>query len=363
MGSISFPLKTTHLNHWIYRQREALQNEYQKNIQASTETFIQECRDKLTSQGLPFEADITPPFTVEDQQRMVRWFVRTGLQYCKEKLLSYRTIDTTMAFFTRFFLRESVARYQPSVLFFTCLIAAIKAENVGDPLTLEFLFKEAESQLSVAEVFRLEAVVLQVLKFHLLILHVGTPLTFLTNEYYLFKRRQNQLATPENWSPSNATHSNGSPKTPEELFGEFVGHLQEQCEQLSLRTYESQLNFLYSPAELAVGIFLHVASVDFGLDATTLLEFVTGIQPAAIQTVPAEVQKFKERALILKHEIFSFAESAEVDFDAARFAAKFKEIRKWRLNLERGGRKKRDTTTTSGGTEPQSKKPKLEDDT
>eukprot|EP01054_Gregarina_sp_Poly1_P008222 Gregarina_sp_Poly_1__8221@NODE_478_length_8064_cov_159_533200_g387_i0_p3_GENE_NODE_478_length_8064_cov_159_533200_g387_i0NODE_478_length_8064_cov_159_533200_g387_i0_p3_ORF_typecomplete_len363_score64_03Cyclin_N/PF00134_23/2_2e03Cyclin_N/PF00134_23/8_6e12DUF4122/PF13498_6/0_23_NODE_478_length_8064_cov_159_533200_g387_i020743162 len=355
-----FPLESTHLKHWIWNSKQELQDELEANFNKSTTAFIQECKERLEAQNIPFEADTTIPFTVEEQQLIVRWFVRTGLQYSKGKLLSYRTIDTTMAFFTRFYLKESVVRYQPSVLFFTCLIAAIKAENIGDPLTLEFLFKGAESQLSVVEVLKLEAVVLDVLRFHLLILHVGTPLTYLTNEYYLQNRRQQTMVPPASWKPTTSVHSNGTPKTTEELFGDFVGHLQEQCEQLSLRTYGSLLNFLYTPNELAIGIFLHVGSVDYNIPG--LGDFVLRIQPSAIQTSSTQSAKFKDRILMLKNEIFEFVDR-DKEFGPEGVFGKFKEVKKWRATLERGGKKKRDAppVSTGGTTTPQPKKAKIDD--
>eukprot|EP01053_Blabericola_migrator_P002102 Blabericola_migrator_1__2101@NODE_157_length_12604_cov_91_609237_g137_i0_p5_GENE_NODE_157_length_12604_cov_91_609237_g137_i0NODE_157_length_12604_cov_91_609237_g137_i0_p5_ORF_typecomplete_len314_score64_77Cyclin_N/PF00134_23/1_5e11_NODE_157_length_12604_cov_91_609237_g137_i040094950 len=301
-----------------------------------------------------FRSRCHPP--TNKQLRIVKYVVRTGLQYCKEKLLSYRIIDTTLSFFTRFYLRESVTRYQPNVLFFTCLIAAIKAENVGELITLDFLFKGAESQLSIGEILRLEATVLSVLKFHLLVLHVGTPLTFLTNEYYLFRRRQQVWETPRNWTPTNSRHSNGTEKTKEELFGEFVGHLQEQCEQLSLRMYGSMLNFLYQPSELAIGIFLHVGTIDFELP--NLQDFVLKVQPVSVRSSSGESEKFKERMLLIKNEVFEFVEG-DSHFDSNWFAAKFRELKKWKTTVERGGRKKRAGGATSET--PISKKAKMDD--
>lgn len=191
---------------------------------------------------------------------------------------------------------------------------------------------------------RLEPALLSVLEFDLLILHPEAPLTLLSNEFYLWRRRRRQLITPE----TVALPAETAGRSEDERFVHFLGIAQQRCEELYRDLYTSNAHFLYTPAEISSGIFSFVFKHEYGYE--DIDEFLLSIQPEEVRTNGQKRESFQNSLQIVQHAVFEFVEF-DKDYDPASQGPKVNEImtrlRKWIKTLNK---KKRIAAGTDGDT-------------
>lgn len=225
-----------------------------------------------------------------------------------------------------------MARYPPEMILLACLIVAIKAENLGEPIRLSHIFHDAQ-QVNVVEVFKFEPIVLGVLEFQILILHTQTPLMSLTHSYFRYRQKIRDYPPGDN---------------PDKDLQTFCSTLQTEGEKLSVEVYESQLPFIRSPSELAIGIFLLLLQ-EKGCNKPDPLEFVSREWFPTVHH-PADgdsVARFRNQAIQLQSDIFEFRQhfhTFEQRWEQAKALQTIKELRKWNIALDKGTWAKRKKT-------------------
>lgn len=256
------------------------------------------------------------------------------LDIAKAKKFQHRVADTTVAFFARFYLKQSMARYPPQMVLFCCIIVAIKAENLSDYVTAFQLFGDAGQTFKLGDALKLEPILLDVLSFDIMILHGEGPLTLMNNEYYHWRRRRRALDCPSTFQPT--ADGAGEP------FVEFLTAMQNACEKLYLDLYATDIHFLCTPAEVAVGIFAYVTKTVYGLPDVD--DFLLSLQPEGVRSDPKQTQQFTEKAALIAHVVFEFQEqdkAYDVSFWGPAVADIMKEVRRWSKLVQGASKRKR----------------------
>lgn len=253
---------------------------------------------------------------MEKQKICLAWSVRRLLDIVKEKKFKFRVSNTALAFFSRFYLRQNMAVHSPQTVLCACIIAAIKAENLGELVTASYLFGGAGQAFSLYEVLKTEPVVLQTLGFDLLVLHPDGPFQLLFSNYFSFRRCRGNLAVPSNFKakeqPDSAQKSANS--TADLIFSAWLRHIQDDCEDLYLRLYETDAHFLFLPGEMAIGIFTYIMKGN--QSCTDIDEYILGIQPDTVKSDPARLAKLKNISQQVHQTIADFL-AVPTDIDAA----------------------------------------------
>lgn len=273
---------------------------------------------------------------------MLFWFVRSLLEILLAEKFDYRVANTTLAYYKRFYLRESVVRYPPNLLLFTCMIVAIKTENaVVENRPPSRLFGGTGKSLAYHEALALEPILCQSIKFDFYILHGDAPFVFCINSYYGYRKRRNDLSCPTNWTGGDSTASQNT----EAKFVAWLEQLQRDCELLYLQLYVTDVHLLYRPSEVAIGVFAHVTKTRYRL--TDVSEYISTVMvPPAIRGDPEKTAALASLISATEHEAFK-ADEMLANYVADKWRAAIPEIlkesRKWSRTL---GRLKRGRSET-----------------
>eukprot|EP00917_Polyrhabdina_sp_WS-2016_P027072 GHVP01057909.1.p1 GENE.GHVP01057909.1~~GHVP01057909.1.p1 ORF type:complete len:337 (+),score=67.65 GHVP01057909.1:4947-5957(+) len=227
MNGITF----SHLSRWIFPSSNIIKK------------FRQNARDGAVAR-LGLSLDQIPP--LEDEAILVSYFAETAVNVCQQKSLDYRTTVTAVTLLQRFYLNRSALLYDPRKLLFCCIVIAIKVEEQSNQLTVGSIFGGVEKKFDISEIFGLELEVLAAVNFDLLILTTRTPLQLITNEYHQYLKKNR----------SSESRTEGYEKEIEEI----VKGANSEAEKLSTATLSTDLEFCYSPAQIACAVFQHVTA-------------------------------------------------------------------------------------------------------
>lgn len=192
--------------------------------------------------------------TEQDCAFLVSYFVTQLLFVCSEKHYDYKITSTAATFLTRFYLKRSVLEFDPRRILLTCILIAIKSEDLAMAITLHHFCDGLISAkgIRLSDVIDSELVVLSALDFHLLVLHPRTPIHYLTTEYYRLHcpPRISTTATADEQRTADEAHI---------AFGKLISEINREAEHLALQAFSSpDLPFLYTPSQIGIACFLHV---------------------------------------------------------------------------------------------------------
>lgn len=159
---MTFPESCSHLRKWIFPNAESFRRRRQEHFQKSVDNL-------LSAVSVSQAANLPPcPFSVimilnscfillfinqaEDQELCMVWYVKSLIQILLAKRTHPRVSNTTLAFFTRFFFKESMGQYPVHNVLFACIIIALKAENLTDGTRPSDLFGDAGENFKFDEV-------------------------------------------------------------------------------------------------------------------------------------------------------------------------------------------------------------------
>jgi len=172
---MSFPQSCSHIQQWLFKDESELRKKRQATVDAAAAQIRAVATDAET-------------LSVEQECELVRYFSRQLLFVCHHRGLDYRAQNTAIVFFCRFFICRSVVEYDPRTILLTCILLAIKTEELSNVINVRHFFEGAEG-IDVYEVFRHELAVLDAVSFHLLVLHIRSPLQYLCDGYFAAHRR------------------------------------------------------------------------------------------------------------------------------------------------------------------------------
>ncbi|EZG56674.1 40S ribosomal protein S23 [Gregarina niphandrodes] len=343
-ADLRYPESTSHLRKWIASSRTELQRIKEVFFRRSLVTLIKE-KSESSETNEAQQKISSCPITLEKQSDLVAWFVRNLMDIMGAHQFDFRIADTCLAFYTRFYLRESVGRYPPNIYLFTALIMAIKCEDaVGENRSPSRLFNGMGKTTAFHEALGNEAILCQAIQFDFRILHGDAPLTHLVNSYYGFRKKNRLLTVPAVNFESRVAASRGAGTATgekpaageEEIFVEWLGQLQTACEKLYLQLYASDTHFLFRPAEVATGVFRHVLKTRYQLaDAD---DFLTNFLNIAAKGDPEAAARLRKTVDHTAHEAYkqeTFMASYNMDYWRPKIQEYLKEARKWARQLER----------------------------
>lgn len=218
-----------------------------------TRKSVHECAiERLTRQLKSEEIKESLVITQQESEYLISYFTSQLLFVCSEKRFDYKITNTAVAFLTRFYLKRSVLEFDPRRILLTCILLAIKTEDLSMAITLHHFCDGLISPKGVrlSSVIDGELPVLDALSFHLLVLQPRTAIHYLTTEY--FQRHK----TTE--IPNTATAS--EKQTEIKRFGKLIHEGNREAERLALETFEdSEIPFAFTPSQIGIACFLQTA--------------------------------------------------------------------------------------------------------
>jgi cyclin H len=155
---------STHQKFWIFDSSKLL--EIQLKRDADLSSFI----TSQTGDNSLLKYQVTP-----EEENSVLYLISLNLiKACKHFNMHDKAISTALTYFKRFYLNNSICRYDPAVMMFTVMFLACKTEeiNVGGVETICQQFRGTDSNA----ILELEFILLSEIKFHLYIFSPYKPL-------------------------------------------------------------------------------------------------------------------------------------------------------------------------------------------
>ena len=163
-------LNSTHHQHWIFNSEQLSQIATKKDL--DLQAFI----SSQTGDQSLLKYIVTP-----EEEKAVLYLISLNLiKACKHFNMHDKAISTALTYFKRFYLYNSICRYDPAVMMFTVMFLACKTEeiNVGGVETVCQKFRGTDGNA----ILELEFVLLSEIKFHLYVFSPYKPLTALIDE-------------------------------------------------------------------------------------------------------------------------------------------------------------------------------------
>lgn len=191
----------------------------------------QEKPDVFAEHGNELSADsVLDLITFDEEQKYLRFFAQQIIQTCAHFKMPTQVRATAVAFFRRFYLVNLAMDFHPKNVVFTCVFLAAKLENYFISIESFCLLLPKTEQL---DILGLEFIVLQLLRFILLVHHAFRPL------YGFFLDFQNVLLHTD-------------PPVPD-INTDTIGVLYDQAKRwLNDHALLSDAAFLFTPPQIAL---------------------------------------------------------------------------------------------------------------
>jgi len=259
-----FPQSCSHLLNWLFKDEQELRLRRTQTLGTIAATI----------KTIAPEAEC---LTVEEECELVRYFSRQLLYVCQHHGLDYRVQSTAAAFFSRFYINRSVIEYDPRTILLTCILLAIKSEEESNVINIRHLFEGADG-IDVEEVFRNELAVLDAICFHLMVLHVRTPLQFLCDGYF-------------------SSHRSGLSPQDIDSLQKCIRCVNKTAEELGLRLHRTDIPLLFSPSQIAIALFSHCSKGQLeGVDKHVEILFMKDM--TLCQRLMEKVSDIKSRIVV-----------------------------------------------------------------
>lgn len=238
-----FPQDSSHFQHWIFSASQ-LRQQRRQAIEHATQRVTKQLEEKGVC------ADGALLLTEHECEYLTSYFISQLLIVCSEKRFDYKITNTAVAFLTRFYLKRSVLEYDPRRILLTCILLAIKTEDLSMSITLHHLCEgliSVKRGVSLATVIDSELGVLDALNFHLLVLQPRTTIHYLTTEYF----HSHKMSVTSN--AMSVEEKQSAIKT----FAKLIADINRDAEQLALRTFENcEIPFEFTPSQIGIACFL-----------------------------------------------------------------------------------------------------------
>ncbi|EGV65404.1 hypothetical protein PSN45_002429 [Yamadazyma tenuis] len=168
--------------------------------------------------------------TLQEERKYLNFYSKNIIQAANFFQMPTQVKASAMAFFKRFYLFNSVMQYHPKYVLYTCLFLAAKSENYFISINS---FCEPLQKTEPKDVLDLEFIVLQSLKFTIMVHHPFRPL------YGFFLDFQEVLLQP---SPASS-----------DITIDKIGQLYDQAKKwLNDHGLISDVSFFYTPPQIAL---------------------------------------------------------------------------------------------------------------
>ncbi|KAJ3320719.1 hypothetical protein HDU76_000237 [Blyttiomyces sp. JEL0837] len=238
--------QTSRYRHWNYSRGKGLKEkreEVNNDGIARAIKAMKEEKEALLEVGNASNVSLHPDqpavlqesdfLTWEEQVLLCRIYESKIANYCKFFKFDDMVLSTSVAFFKRFYLLNTLMDYDPKVILLTCLFLAAKVENSYIPLA-DFLHKVPKAP-PAETILELEFVVSEGLRFEFMIPHLKWPL------HGLFLDMQTYLST---------VYPNK-----ESFLNRLVETYKRAREFTTLSLY-TDLSFTHMPSQIAMGCML-----------------------------------------------------------------------------------------------------------
>ncbi|KAI5953366.1 hypothetical protein KGF54_002737 [Candida jiufengensis] len=238
---------STQFEIWSFTKEElhnAKRKVHEKGLKAASKNFDialskakQENPDIFQKYPNEFKKDeIISTLTQEEESIYLDFYVKNATATCNHFKMPTQVRLTAASFFKKFYLINSVMEYHPKNILYTCIFLAAKSENYF--ISIE-KFVNSLQNLKVKDILDLEFIVLQSLKFTLLVHHPIRPL------YGFFLDFQAELLHP---SPVMY-----------DVSVDTIGNLYNKAKEWLNKYYMfSDVAFLYTPPQIALAAMYDV---------------------------------------------------------------------------------------------------------
>ncbi|KAG5421824.1 hypothetical protein I9W82_000917 [Candida metapsilosis] len=225
---------------WSFTQDElakAKANANQSGVNAARERFQlayskakSEHPEAFTKFPNEFNEDMISLLTLEEESTYLEFYIQNVTTTCNFFKMPTQVRLTAASFFKKFYLVNSVMHYHPKNILYTCIFLAAKSENYF--ISIESYVKALKG-VQASDILDLEFIVLQSLKFTLLVHHPFRPL------YGFFLDFQAVLLNP---SPVMY-----------DVSADTIGNLYNKAKEWLNKYYMlSDIAFLFTPPQIAL---------------------------------------------------------------------------------------------------------------
>ncbi|EGC30347.1 hypothetical protein DICPUDRAFT_41556 [Dictyostelium purpureum] len=147
--------KSTQFKNWVFTNEQ---------LKQSREECNNETKKKILEKTPTHEPNI---LSTEEELQLIHYYESKALEFSNALNLPEKVSATAIIYIKRFYLKNSVMAYNPKLIMFTCLFLACKTEDNH----LDIDYYTGVIKTSAADIISLEVVILESLKFNLIIYH------------------------------------------------------------------------------------------------------------------------------------------------------------------------------------------------
>lgn len=148
----------------LRQKRTELNAQAVSSVEQDLHNFITEHKDQLTEEEFKVIEEKAVPVTVDEEVKLVNFYAQKVQDIAQRLNLPTEVVATSITFFRRFFLENSVMQLEPKTIVFTTIFLACKSENYF--IGIDWF--AAKTKGSKEEILKYEFKLLESLKFCLM---------------------------------------------------------------------------------------------------------------------------------------------------------------------------------------------------